>query len=86
MLGAAAVELAVLAKLEKRGRHREIGYCFGGKNRRRSGSGNEMVSDLEQALSVVKAGVVVALRAARCRQNGDPFRNPIQINEHIMVE
>ena len=87
MLGAAAVELGVLAKLEKQGRHREIVYCCGDKNKRKSGSGNEMVSDLQQALSVVKAGVVVALRAAQCRQNGDPFRNPIhQINEHIMVE
>ena len=70
MLGAAAVELAVLAKLEKRGRHREIVYCFGDKNRRRSGSGIEMITDLEQALSAVKAAVVVALRAAECRRNG----------------
>jgi hypothetical protein len=64
MLGAAAVELGVLAKLEKQGLHREIVYCCGDKNKRRSGSGNEMVSDLEQTLSVVKAGVVVAFRAA----------------------
>jgi len=50
MLGAAAVEHAFLAKLEKRVHHREIVYCFGDKNRQRNGSGNEMVSDLEQAL------------------------------------